>query len=191
LYGACKHAAHIVATAAAGELGLSLAWARLFFLYGPGEQPGRLVSDVAKGLLAGEEVPTTGGAQRRDFMHVRDAAGALVALVVSNVNGPVNVASGESVAVADVLRLIGEAANATERVRFGARPERAGEPSELVADVRRLREEVGWPSGVSLAEGIAEAVDWWRRCVPEGEGAPESARTGASVPSGAGTHPPR
>ncbi len=162
LYGACKHATHVAARAVADQLAISLAWGRVFFLYGPGEHTDRLVSSVARGLLAGEEVPTTDGLQRRDFMHVHDVASAFVALLFAEVRGPVNIASGRAVAVRDVVTLIAERAGGLERVRFGVLARRAGEPAIIAGDARRLHDEVGFRPMIGLEEGIAQTVDWWR-----------------------------
>ena len=162
LYGACKHATHVVAAAVAKELELSLAWGRTFFLYGQREPSGRLVSSVIQGLLAGEEVPTTAGLQRRDFMHVADVARGFTTLLDSSVDGAVNIASGEAVAVRDLVELIEQAVGVTDRVRPGALSARAGEPEVIVADVRRLHEEVGFRPAIGLERGISETVAWWR-----------------------------
>lgn len=162
LYGACKHATHIAASATAAQLGVSLAWGRLFFLYGPGESPQRLVAGVARGLLGAEQVPTTEGRQRRDFMHVRDVAAALLALLDSSVDGAVNIASGEAIAVREIVRMIADAAGGSDRVRLGALPRPAGEPEVIAGDVTRLSEEVAFRGGVTIQDGIAETVGWWR-----------------------------
>jgi nucleoside-diphosphate-sugar epimerase len=162
LYGACKHATHIAAAALADQLDVSLAWGRIFFLYGPHEPPGRLVSGVASTLLAGEEAPTSEGFQRLDFMHVRDVAAALLSLLRSDVLGPVNIASGEALPVRDLVAAIAEHAGGIERVRFGAREERPEEPPVILGDSTRLREEVGFTPSIGIAQGIAETVAWWR-----------------------------
>ncbi|MGH2741326.1 MAG: NAD-dependent epimerase/dehydratase family protein, partial [Thermoleophilaceae bacterium] len=103
LYGAAKHALHVVAEQYAGQVGLELAWGRIFFLYGPGEPDGRLVPSVGRALISGTPVPTTSGEQIRDFMHVQDVADAFAALVESDATGPVNVASGEPVTLRRVV----------------------------------------------------------------------------------------
>ena len=46
-----------------------------------------------------------------------------------------------------------------ELVRFGAPVD---EEPLVVADVTRLREEVGWTPERTLEQGLAEAVEWWR-----------------------------
>jgi nucleoside-diphosphate-sugar epimerase len=162
LYGAAKHGLHEVASAYAREVGLSLAWGRIFFCFGPHEPPGRLVPSVARALLAGREARVTHGTQIRDFIAVEELGDAFAALLESTVEGPVNVASGEAIALRDLIDLIARATGRPELVRFGAVKPRAGEPAELVADVARLREEVGWRPREPLAAAVGRAVAWWR-----------------------------
>jgi nucleoside-diphosphate-sugar epimerase len=166
LYGVAKDSLRRLVAAYAEREGFELAWARLFFLYGPREAPGRLVSSVIRALLAGEPAPTTSGTQIRDFMHVHDVARAVVALLDSNVVGPVNVASGNPTPLADIVELIAREIGRPELVRRGALPDRPGEPPLLVGDVARLRDEVGFRAQLSLAEGIAETVAWQRGATP-------------------------
>jgi nucleoside-diphosphate-sugar epimerase len=168
LYGACKHATQVAASALAKQLELSLGWARIFFLYGPGEDSKRLVASVACGLLRGGRVATTDGSQVRDFLHVDDLAGAFAALVLSDVRGPINLASGQPVAVRAMVEEIGRATGAMDRIDFGALEPRAGDPPRIVADVTRLREEVGFVPRVGLSEGIRGTVEWWRRDLDNG-----------------------
>jgi nucleoside-diphosphate-sugar epimerase len=162
LYGASKDATQKVAATFAEEAGVGLAWGRVFFLYGPGEQPGRLVPAVATALLAGERVPTSDGAQIRDFLHVRDVADAFVALLDSEVCGPVNIASGEPLAVGSLIEAIASDVGRPELIEWGALPRREGEPEVLLADTTRLREEVGFSPSVVLTEGVSETVEYWR-----------------------------
>lgn len=162
LYGACKHATHVVLEAFARQAGLSAAWGRLFFPYGPGEPPGRLVPSVARALIAGEPALCTHGRQVRDFIHVEDAASAFVALLDSGGEGAVNVASGQPVALREVVEKVAERAGRPDLVRLDARPAPEGEPPSLYADARRLREEVGWSPRYDLDRGLAETVEWLR-----------------------------
>ena len=162
LYGASKHALHSVAERLAEQAGFELAWGRIFFVYGPGEPPGRLVPSVGAALLAGEPVPTTSGEQVRDFMHVEDVAAAFAALADSEVTGPVNVASGEAVTVRAIVEELAAAAGRPELPRHGALPDREGDPPRLVADVARLRDEVGFSPRIGLAKGLRETLDWLR-----------------------------
>jgi nucleoside-diphosphate-sugar epimerase len=170
LYGVCKDALRRVASAYAASLDAELAWARLFFLYGPREQSGRLVPSVIRSLLAGEPVATGTGEQVRDFMHVEDAAAGIAAVLASKLTGAVNVASGEPVQIASILDTIGGLTGAGGLIERGARPTPPGEPDRLVANVDRLHREAGFSSTRSLREGLAETVDWWRERDPSSTG---------------------
>jgi nucleoside-diphosphate-sugar epimerase len=163
LYGACKHGLHLVARAWAEPAGVALAWGRLFFLYGPGEAPERLVPSIVTSLLRGEEAPMTGGTQRRDFLHVSDAGAALAALADSALEGPVNIASGNGVALRKLAALIAERTGRTGLLRIGALPDRKGDPESLVADVGRMRDELGYTPQIGLGDGLDGTVEFWRR----------------------------
>ena len=161
LYGVAKDGLRRISEAYAEREGLELAWGRLFFLYGPREDRGRLVASVIHSLLAGKPVETTAGTQRRDFLHVEDVAGAVVALLQSTVCGPVNIASGDPVAVAEIVDQIAQLIGRPELVLRGALPDRGEEPPLLLADIARLRDEVGFRPRWSRADGLADSIHWW------------------------------
>jgi len=162
LYGVTKDALHRVVTAYGAEVGMSVAWGRIFFSFGPHEDPGRLVASVIRSLLAGAPAAVTEGSQARDFLHVADVGSAFAALVDSDVEGPVNIASGEARPVREIVKLIGDIVERPDLLRFGALPTPAGEPPVVAAAVGRLCEEVGWRPQRTLAAGLTETVDWWR-----------------------------
>lgn len=162
LYGVAKDALRRVALAYGEAAPMSVAWGRVFYIYGPHEKTGRLVSDAALSLLAGRPFDTTIGTQQRDFTHVEDIAGAVSALLASDVRGPVNIASGEAPPVRHILNLVAQEVGASDLVRFGARPSSAGEPKLVGAHVARLLDEVGFRPRWTLEGGIADTVAWWR-----------------------------
>jgi nucleoside-diphosphate-sugar epimerase len=159
LYGACKHGTQVLLDAWSRQTGLSSAWGRIFFLYGPGEYPARLVPSVINSLLRNEPAHCTHGNQVRDFMHVADVAAAFVELLGSDVKGAVNIASGVSSTLKEVIHAIADYLNRRDLVRLGAVPAPAGEPDALIADVGRLREEVGFSPRYGLQQGIAQTIE--------------------------------
>lgn len=161
-YGVCKDATRRVCEGLAGQSGASVAWGRVFFLYGPEEDPRRLVASVARSLARDERAATSEGRQVRDFLHVDDVAGAFVALLASEVEGAVNLGSGVGVTIREVVDLIGGAAGRPDLLDIGALPTRAGDPPVLVPDVSRLREEVRFVPAISLEDGVAQTVKWWQ-----------------------------
>ena len=161
-YGVCKHAFQLLLTAFSEYAKLSSAWGRLFFLYGPHEPQERLVASAIRSILLEQPARCSHGQQIRDFLYVQDAADALVALLDSEVLGPVNIASGAPVAVREVVQMIADQLQRPNLIRLGALPSAENEPPLLLADVARLRDEVGWSPRYDLASGLAETISWWK-----------------------------
>jgi nucleoside-diphosphate-sugar epimerase len=142
--------------------GLSGAWGRAFFLYGPRENPQRLVSSLAKSLLAGKEAPSSHGEQIRDYLHVQDVADALAVLVASDARGTYNIGSGKAATLRTIISLVGQFADRTELLRIGALPARANDTPLVVADIGKIAAATGWKPRIDLESGLKSTVDWWR-----------------------------
>ena len=162
VYGAAKQALSIAMDALARATDLSSAWPRLFDLYGPRENRRRLIADIASSLLDGREVATSEGRVRRDYMFVADAGDAIVALLDSEVTGPVNVATGSAPPVRELVEIVASVIGRPKLVQFGARPTAPTTADEIRADITRLRDEVGWSAVTPTPTGVALTVDWWR-----------------------------
>jgi nucleoside-diphosphate-sugar epimerase len=161
LYGRAKHAVHELLDGFAEQAGLSAAWARLFFLYGPYASGRRLPGAVIEPLLRGEPAPCSTGDVLRDFLYVADAARAIVRILDSDQTGAVNVASGKPVPLKTMIRTCGRLIGREELLAWGAH--HGGDDAPLVVgDIRRLSEELAWSPAVSLEEGLQQTIDWWR-----------------------------
>ncbi len=164
LYGAAKRALAEVfgglceLPERVGASEVSGAWARVFFLFGPHEPEERLVASVARALLSGEPTKCSEGSQVRDYLYVEDAADALVRLLDSELTGPVNVASGEGIRIRDLVGELVALTGGGERLVWGD-----PDPDPfVVADVGRLRDELGWRPRIGRDEGLARTLAWWR-----------------------------
>ena len=162
LYGTAKDALRRVLAAYGRETGLSWGWGRVFFLFGPGEDENRLIPAIARALAAGQPARLGSGRPVRDFWDARNVGAALAALLDSDVCGPVNISSGQGHSIADIARFMARLAGREDLLALGALPDRPGEPSCLLGDNRRLREEVGFIPPVGLEEGLRAALDHWR-----------------------------
>lgn len=162
LYGAAKAGLQLTAQAYARQSGFTLAWARLFLLYGPHEHQARLVASVTRSLLLNETARCSHGEQVRDFLHVQDAANALVEVLDRGIEGPINVASGQRTRVKDLILRVADALGRRELVQLGAIPVPPDEAPLVVADVGRLRRETGWSPSYDLDRGLEHTVAWWR-----------------------------
>jgi len=170
-YAECKIALQRALAEFARREQVSAAWGRIFFQFGPYEHPDRLVPSVIGNLLLNREAPCTHGNQIRSFLHVADVAAAFAAVLDSDVEGPVNIGSGEGVALADLVNRIGRQIGRPELVRLGARAAPPGEPALLLPKVDRLRDAAHWRPRFTLDEALSDTIEWWRSRLLGGTGA--------------------
>ena len=137
---------------------ISFAWGRVFFVYGPHEKEARLVASIIKSLLAGKEALCSAGSQIRDFSHVNDIAGGFVNLLDSDVQGPVNIASGEPTSIKSIAEQIGNILEKPDLIKLGAIPMAENDPPILTANARRLQIEAGFKPRYNLASGLKDTI---------------------------------
>ena len=157
-YGAAKVQLRQYLESLARELHRSWAWGRIFFVYGPHQDPTRFVPAVIQGLLERRPVPCTEGFQIRDYLHAFDVAGGLLRLLESGHEGTCNIGSGEAVSLREIAGHLADVVGGRELLQFGARPTPKGEPPAILADVHRLRHVIGWTPRFSLTAGLGDTV---------------------------------
>ncbi len=163
LYACCKHSLQITLDAYSKNEKVSYAWGRIFFLYGPFEKPGRLVPSVIRSLLAKKEARCSHGNQIRDYMYVEDVADAFVRLLDSDLQGPVNIASGKPVRLKHIIsRILALIGSSEDLVKLGALPSPSNEPPVILAHVDRLHRELDWQPTYDLDSGLIQTISWWK-----------------------------
>ena len=161
--GRARYALNEVLAGYAKAVGLSLAWPRIFFLYGPHEPEARLVASVVRSLLLGQPAPCSSGTQVRDYLYVKDVAEAICAILDSAVDGPINIGSQQPIEIRDLVTTAAEMLGRRELLELGAIPARPNDAPAVIADTSRLRSEVGWQPRFTVAQGLDETIEWWRQ----------------------------
>ncbi|MFC1643523.1 NAD-dependent epimerase/dehydratase family protein [Chlamydiota bacterium] len=162
LYGSCKNDLHHKLSQFSKKTGMSSAWGRIFFLYGPYEAKARLIPSVIRSLLQNQSAKCTHGNQIRDFIHVEDVASAFITLMESNLEGPVNIASGEPITLKTIIYAIADLLGKNHLIELNALSAQENEPLSLVADVSKLNHLLNWKPKITLREGLINTVDWWK-----------------------------
>jgi len=144
------------AVGSGGELGVTTL--RIFNVYGPGQRAEFVVSHLVASLRAGGPLRLGELDHRRDFIHLEDTCAAFAAALAHPASPgslrALNVGSGQSVSVRELVAQLGRLAGVTPDVVQDATRRRPAEPPEERADVQRLRA-LGWVPRVALAEGLA------------------------------------
>lgn len=163
LYGAAKVAALFLTRQLAAQAGMRHAWLRLFSTYGPGDNEGWLIPMLVTEMLAGRRPRTTLGTQRWDWLHVEDVArGLLAAATTPGAEGVFNLGSGRAVPVREVIERIRDLAAPGMELVFGEVPFRPDQVMHMQADITRLCAATGWSPRISIEEGLAGTVAWYR-----------------------------
>jgi nucleoside-diphosphate-sugar epimerase len=136
-YAAAKAAAYLSLSQTLPSQGVEFAWCRLFYLYGEGEDPRRLVQSIRLSLSGGCEVALTAGNQVRDFLDVAEAGQRIAKIAISNMAGPINICSGMPVTVRELAESIADEYGRRDLLKFGARPENPVDPA-FVVGVRKI-----------------------------------------------------
>jgi len=165
VYGSCKLAMYEMLKSYAQVYGLSWAWGRIFFVFGPAEDPRRFVPAIIQPLLKGQPALCSHGNQIRDFMATQDVGSAFAALASSELQGAINIASGQPISLKQIVKILEKETNTIGLTRFGAVASPAEEPPMILAAVTRLHNELGWAPVASIEQRLAEAVQWWQRNV--------------------------
>jgi nucleoside-diphosphate-sugar epimerase len=166
-YPATKNASVVLLSTLGRESGREVVTLRPFGPYGSADDPDRVIPHTITELLRGEIVRVTAGEQLRDYAHVDDQVKAFLAAGVTPLPRPgviYNVGSGQIVTLRQLLETIAAAvgADALERIAFGALPYRDSEVWEMCCDISAARRDLGYAPSVSLEEGIARTVSWFR-----------------------------
>lgn len=159
--GASKLAATVAVRQWARSRGRDAAIVRPFSVYGPRQQPDRLVPTLVRCARTGEPFRMLDGTSRRDLVHVDDVAeGCVRAAKCASTDAPiVNLGTGIEHSVDEVLHLV-EELSGRPIVRAAARRPRAGhDVSHWVGDITLAKELLAWHPVTSLRDGIAQLID--------------------------------
>lgn len=162
LYGCCKNSLFEIVSRYSFLTELSFAWARLFFLYGPRENPNRLVPHVINSLLSGETAHCSSGEQIRDYLHVQDAADGLVEMLSSDAQGDFNIASNTPVNLRQIVQTIGAKIGRPELINLGSIKKRDNDAPIVVADTDKIKTAIGWRPSIDLDSGLDQTIQWWK-----------------------------
>jgi nucleoside-diphosphate-sugar epimerase len=161
-WGALAYARHLHALH-----GLQVVHLRLFMVYGPGQLDLRkLVPYVTVSLLRGEQPQLTSGLREVDWVFVDDVVDAFMRAAVAPglAGASLDIGSGTLVSTRDLVVRVRELVGGHVEPGFGAIPDRPLE-RERAADPRHADDAMGWRPRISLDEGLARTVDFYRSFV--------------------------
>lgn len=169
-YGWAKRMQELAGTYYAQEYGTKVSIVRPFNPYGGNyrwgsEDKAHVIPALVKRILDGEDPVVVWGTgdQERNFLHGRDAARLVLAIVEKDTNAvPVNIGYEETTTIKELVQIICEESGLSPQIIFDdSKPMGRFRKS---ADASKLRDVTGdYEPEVSLREGITEMISWYRR----------------------------
>jgi dTDP-glucose 4,6-dehydratase len=161
VYDEAKRHAEALTMAYHRARGANVAIARIFNTYGPRMDPydGRVVSNFLRQALLGEPLTVYGdGQQTRSFCYVDDLVRGLLALLDSDMTGPVNLGNPQELTVLDVAHLVLDVTGS--RSPLVNRPLPADDPVRRRPDITLARQALNWRPMVSPRSGVERTATW-------------------------------
>ncbi|HEX8804804.1 MAG TPA: UDP-glucuronic acid decarboxylase family protein [Acidimicrobiales bacterium] len=144
--------------------GLDVRIVRIFNTYGPRMRAndGRVVSNFLVQALQGKPLTVYGdGRQTRAFCYVDDEVRGILALLDSDVTGPVNIGNPGEFTMRELADVVLEVTGSSSELVFESLP--VDDPTQRQPDITLAREALGWEPTVPLREGLERTADWFRR----------------------------
>ena len=161
-YAVSKAAATLYCRFTARQTGKRLVTLRLYSVYGPWEEPTRLVPTLLLHARKGELPPLVSPKVARDFVYIDDAVAAFV-LAASRPLEPgavLNVASGVQTTMAELVELVRDRFSVTAAPAWGSMPDRSWDTDVWFGDARAARATLGWAPACGIGEGLDRFSGW-------------------------------
>ena len=150
-------------TMAYHRAGLDTGIVRIFNTYGERMRPndGRAIPNFMSQALRNEELTVYGsGAQTRSLCYVSDLIRGIVLLLDSDEHFPVNLGNPEEITILELAERVLALTGGDGRIVFRDLPE--DDPKQRCPDTTRARTILGWEPTVSLDDGLARTLSWFK-----------------------------
>lgn len=165
-YGAAKLKVRTEAEALCRILAMDYGHARIFSTYGIGDHPWSLLSTCVKTFLSGGVMEMGACTQDWNFMHIDDAGRAIAMLCeyqeslmeqgcVYNLGGPMDETGPLKHFVETVYEMCGRQGSCV----YGVRKPNAEGVVNLIPDLTKMKQVIGWEPRVRFRDGIAQVID--------------------------------
>ncbi len=164
-YGASKLSFEPALSAYYHSFGIEAIVLRYFNVYGPADDQAdcpRAMPIWIKAALKDKPLKLYWkGKQRRDYVFVEDIAHAnLLAAEKGKGFRVYNVGSGQGIWMTDIIKIIGKLFQKKLKIKnMGKRP---GDSAYVVADISRIKKELGWEPMVGLTEGLQRTINYYQ-----------------------------
>jgi dTDP-glucose 4,6-dehydratase len=163
VYDEAKRYAEALVMAYHRSRGVNTHLVRIFNTYGPRLHPGdgRVISNFVMQALRGEPLTIYGeGSQTRSFCYVDDLIEGILRLSRSDEHLPVNIGNPDEFTILECAQTVLEVTGSKSELSFKPLPE--DDPTRRRPDITKARTLLGWEPQISLREGLARSLPYFK-----------------------------
>src|SRR5438477_2992799 len=171
VYDEAKRFAEAMTMAYHRTHGVDVRIARIFNSYGEAMRPGdgRVISNFLVQALRGEPLTVYGdGSQTRSFCYVDDEIRGFLALLDSDLVGPVNIGNPNEFSIKELAEIVLEVTGSTSAIVYEPLPQ--DDPTQRRPDITLAKTRLGWEPQVQLREGLTRTAEWFATQIGRGRG---------------------
>lgn len=163
-YAVAKAAQTHLVSLAAGRAGMSTVSFRLFSVYGPWEEPTRLLPTIIRRARSGQPLIMAAPDTARDFVYVDDVLDALLDFEkLSRAGGGVfNLGTGIQTTLREAVSAVQREVGGASEVRWGDMQARRWDSTAWCADPTRARDVLGWQPQRGFSDGVRHMARWMK-----------------------------
>jgi nucleoside-diphosphate-sugar epimerase len=166
VYAATKAACTLLCEQVARNRGLPVYTLRLYSVYGPYEDPGRLIPSLLRNGFLGCFPPLADPSIARDFVHVDDVCAAYLAAAnaSSQIDGNriFNIGTGIQTQLQQIVSVAAELMGVASKPDWGKFASRTWDTDVWIADPSKARDLLGWRPATDVRAGLARTIEWYR-----------------------------
>jgi len=136
---------------------------RIFNTYGPRMRPsdGRVMTNFIKQALKGEDITVYGdGSQTRSFCYVDDQIAGQMAMLESDLEGPVNIGNPTEFTIKQLAELVIQLTDADVKIIYEPLP--SDDPTRRRPDISKAKSELNWEPNISLEVGLSKMIEFMK-----------------------------
>ncbi len=162
-YGATKRAGELFCYTYHRLFGINIACLRYFTVYGPRQRPEMAIHKFTRLIEKNERIPMYGdGQSMRDYTYIDDIIDGTMGAIYGNKGYEIyNLGESHTTRLSDLIRMLEEAFG--KRAIIERLPEQRGDMPITYANIEKARRKLGYSPRVSMEEGIARFVEWYRQ----------------------------
>ena len=146
------------------NMNLPIVTLRLFSVFGPFEEPGRLIFDIITAVIKGKTIELSSPFPRRDFVYVSDVIQAIeTAIHAKNIIGEIfNIGTGVMHSVQDVVNNVLEIAKSNNKISWEIKQKRVfDDMTPWVSDTEKTKKILKWEPKYSFSDGLSLTYKWY------------------------------